>query len=110
MSFKSSEPPDFVHEKHRIFDRACQIVERLLDNTRSRTISIKIKTLLKYAYASYIKNTLEIPKLRGLVPRIRVPSKYANQYTYNDLVEVLRQNFKISVEKRRHNRYIIVYK
>ena len=110
MSSSKSDPSDLAYERSKIFDRACQIVERLLDNTKSRTISIKVKTLVKYAYVSYIRNTMDIPKLRGLVPRIRVPSRYANQYTYNDLVEVLRRNFKITVERRRHNRYVIIYK
>jgi len=97
-------------EKSKIFDHACRIVERLLKSSRSNSISIKLKTLLKYAYVSYIKSTLDIPKLRGLVPRVRIPSKYANQYVYNDLVEVLRKNFKITVEKRRHSRYVVIYK
>ena len=109
MTLSSSNSKDLL-EKSKIFDHACKIVERLLKTSKSSTISIKLKTLLKYAYVSYMKSTLDIPKLRGLVPRVRIPSKYANQYVYNDLVEVLKKNFRVTVEKRRHSRYVVIYK
>lgn len=99
-----------VIEKDRLLSHAQQVVIELLKSTRSKKISIKLRTLLRYAYISYIRKTFDLNMLRGLVPRIKPPYRYTNQYVYRDLENMLRKNFNVILEKRRQYTYATFYK
>jgi len=97
-----------VH-KNRILEHVRLVASEILKGTRSRTVSIKLRTLLKYAYVSYIVKTTNLNTIRGLVPRIKPPSRFTNQYFYRDMEEYLRRHFRVRFEKRRNARYVVLY-
>ena len=87
------------------------IFRNLINNSRGKKISIKIKTLVKYAYFSIIKKTTQISYLKNAIKEVRVPSKFANQYFYTDVFYYLRQKYNIKIDRRKRNlRYIILEK
>ena len=97
-------------EKEKLIDQIIIITNRLIESTKSRKISIKLRTLLRYAYVSYIKKTTDINIIRGLVPRIRPPARLTNQYYYREIERVLKQKFNARIETRRQFRYVVLYK
>ena len=97
-------------EKEKLIDQIILITNRLIESTKSRKISIKLRTLLRYAYVSYIKKTTDINIIRGLVPRIRPPARLTNQYYYREIERVLKQRFNARIETRRQFRYVVLYK
>ncbi len=97
-------------EKERLLDHVILVSQKLLESTKSRKLSIKLRTLLRYAYVAYTRRTTDINIIRGLVPRIRPPARLANQYFYREIEKSLRQRFNISIETRRQFRYIVFYK
>lgn len=100
-----------VHEeKQKLLDYLISIVEELLKNTKSSQISIKLRTLLRYAYVSYVKKTSDINVIRGLVPRVRPPAWLTNQYYYREIEAILRSRFNARIENRRQFRYVVFSK
>ncbi len=97
-------------EKERILEHLTLVVQQLLNSTRSRQLSIKLRTLLRYTYVSYIKKTTDISVIRGLVPRIRPPAWLTNQYYYREIERVLRDKFNAQIESRRQFRYVVLQK
>jgi len=99
-----------VPDKRKILDHVLLVTGQLLKDTKSKKISIKLRTLLRYAYISYVRKTVNLSTIRGLVPRIRPPSRLTNQYFYRDVEDVLRRNFKVKIENKRNFRYVVLYK
>ncbi|RLE61548.1 MAG: hypothetical protein DRJ35_00060 [Thermoprotei archaeon] len=97
-------------EKEKLINQVIIITNKLIESTKSRKISIKLRTLLRYAYVSYIKKTTDINIIRGLVPRIRPPARLTNQYYYREIERVLKQKFNARIENRRQFRYVVLYK
>ncbi|RLG47724.1 MAG: hypothetical protein DRO06_02405 [Thermoproteota archaeon] len=97
-------------EKTKLLHHVNLVARELIRNTRSKRISIKLRTLLRYAYVSYKRKTTDLNTIRGLVPRIRPPSRLANQYFYRDIENMLRRNFKVVIESRRQFKYVTFYK
>lgn len=97
-------------EKRKLLEHVVLISKELLRSTRSRSISIKLRTLLRYAYVSYRRRTTDLNTIRGLVPRVRPPPRLANQYFYREMERVLKENFRIRIENRRQFRYVVFYK
>jgi len=95
--------------KDGILEHLRLVVSEILRNTKSKTISIKLRTLLKYAYVSYAAKTTNLNMIRGLVPRIRPPPQLTNQYFYRDIEDFLRRNFNVRFERRRNARYVVLY-
>jgi len=98
-----------VSSKRRILEHVRLVASEILRGTRSKSVSIKLRTLLKYAYVSYIVKTTNLNTIRGLVPRIKPPSQFTNQYFYRDMEEYLRRHFNVKFEKRRNARYVVLY-
>jgi len=78
-----------------------------VSTTRSRRVSVKLKTLVKYGYAAYAYGTLDFRRVRGLTSRVRVPGRLANQYFYRKVEEELARNFDVEFEDRRGFRYAV---
>ena len=97
-------------EERRLLEYVVLISKEILKNTKSRMISIKLRTLLKYAYVSYKRRTTDLNAIRGLVPRVRPPSRLTNQYFYREMEKVLKNNFNVRIENRRQFRYVVFYK
>ncbi len=97
-------------EKEKLIEQVVVIAEKIIDSTKSRKISIKLRTLLRYAYVSYIKKTTDINIIRGLVPRIRPPARLTNQYYYREIERVLRERLNARIENRRQFRYVVLYR
>jgi hypothetical protein len=100
-----------IHEeKQKLLDHLVSVVEELLKNTKSAQISIKLRTLLRYAYVSYVKKTSDINVIRGLVPRVRPPAWLTNQYYYREIEMLLKNRFNAKIENRRQFRYVVFNK
>jgi len=97
-------------ERVKLLQHVRLVAEEILRSTRSKKISIKLRTLLRYAYVSYKRNTTNLNTIRGLVPRIRPPPRLANQYFYRDMEKMLRRHFHVSIERRRQFKYVTFYK
>jgi len=50
-------------------------------------VSVKLKTLVEYGYATYAYRTLDFRRVRALTSRVRVPECLANQYFYRKVEE-----------------------
>lgn len=103
-------PSGSLLERHRLIEHVLLVAHELLRSTRSQRISIKLRTLLRYAYVSYRRKTTDLNIIRGLVPRIRPPSRLANQYFYKEIEKALRENFNITIESRRQFKYVTFHK
>ncbi len=97
-------------EKEKLIEQVVVIAEKIIESTKSKKISIKLRTLLRYAYVSYIKKTTDINIIRGLVPRIRPPARLTNQYYYREIERVLKERFNARIENRRQFRYVVLYR
>lgn len=97
-------------EKEKLLEHLIAVVEQLISTTKSSQISIKLRTLLRYAYVSYVKKTSDINVVRGLVPRVRPPAWLTNQYYYREIESMLIQRFNAKIENRRQFRYVVFYK
>ncbi len=97
-------------EKEKLIEQVVVIAEKIVESTKSRKISIKLRTLLRYAYVSYIKKTTDINIIRGLVPRIRPPARLTNQYYYREIERALRERLNARIENRRQFRYVVLYR
>ncbi|PLJ77615.1 MAG: hypothetical protein B7L53_05755 [Thermofilum sp. NZ13] len=97
-------------EKEKLLEHLEIVVRQLISSTKSSQISIKLRTLLRYAYVSYVKRTSDINVIRGLVPRVRPPAWLTNQYYYREIEGMLRTKFNARIENRRQFRYVVLYK
>ncbi len=99
-----------TNERSKLLRHVYLVAQEILRSTKSKKISIKLRTLLRYAYVSYKRNTTNLNTIRGLVPRIRPPPRLANQYFYRDMEKMLRRNFHVTIERRRQFKYVTFYK
>jgi len=97
-------------EKSSLIEHVVLISKEILNSTKSRVVSIKLRTLLRYAYVAYKQKTTDLNSIRGLVPRVRPPSRLTNQYFYREMERILRDNFNVKIENRRQFRYVVFYK
>ncbi len=97
-------------EKEKLIEQVVIIAEKIIESTKSKKISIKLRTLLRYAYVSYIKKTTDINIIRGLVPRIRPPARLTNQYYYREIERALKERLNAKIENRRQFRYVVLYR
>jgi hypothetical protein len=97
-------------EKSSLLEHVVLISKEILNSTKSRVVSIKLRTLLRYAYVAYRQKTTDLNSIRGLVPRMRPPSRLTNQYFYREMERILRDNFNVKIENRRQFRYVVFYK
>jgi hypothetical protein len=97
-------------EKSSLLEHVVLISKEILNSTKSRVVSIKLRTLLRYAYVAYKQKTTDLNSIRGLVPRVRPPSRLTNQYFYREMERILRDNFNVKIENRRQFRYVVFYK
>lgn len=97
-------------EKDTLLEHVILVSREILNNARSRVISIKLRTLLKYAYVAYKQGTTNLNAIRGLVPRVKPPSRLTNQYFYREMERILKDNFNVKIENRRQFRYVVFYK
>jgi len=97
-------------ERASLLEHVILISREILNHTRSQRVSIKLRTLLRYAYVAYKQKTTDLNAIRGLVPRVKPPSRLTNQYFYREMERVLKNNFKVKIENRRQFRYVVFYK
>ncbi len=97
-------------ERARLLEHVVLVSRELLERARSQCVSIKLRTLLRYAYVAYKQHTTDLNVIRGLIPRVKPPSRLTNQYFYREMERTLRDNFNVRIEKRRQFRYAVFYK
>jgi len=93
--------------QRRVLGYILRVAEHIVSTARSRRVSVKLKTLVKYGYAAYAYGTLDFRRVRGLTSRVRVPGRLANQYFYRKVEEELARNFDVEFEDRRGFRYAV---
>ncbi|RLE88651.1 MAG: hypothetical protein DRJ67_01385 [Thermoprotei archaeon] len=93
-----------------VVERVVVIAEKLLAGARSRGISVKLRTLLRYAYASLKLGTMDIAVLRSVVARIHPPHTLTNRKFYGELEEALRARLGAHIYYRRDKKYVYLVK
>jgi len=91
-------------EKEKLIEQVVVIAERIAASTRSRRVSIKLRTLLRYAYTSYVlgldpRGDAAWHRIRG-IHSIRPPPRLTNQYFYREVERVLRERLGARIEVR----------
>lgn len=84
-----------------------RVAECIVAGARSRRVSVKVRSLVKYGYAAYVFGTLDFRRVRGLVSRVEPPSYIANRYFYRRVKEELVRYFDVRFENKRGFRYVV---
>ena len=110
LAVEKEKIPYVIELKKEVLKRTIEVCKVLLKSARSRTFSIKLKTLIRYGYISYIRNTTDINILKGLMSRLYPPREIVNQHFYRELEKALRENFNVKIKRRGSHRYAIFMK
>ncbi len=110
LAIERKKNPYMRELKKEVLKRTLAVSRVLLNSARSKTFSIKLKTLIRYGYISYIRNTTDINMLKGLMSRLYPPREIVNQHFYRELESALLRNFKVKIMKRGSHRYAIFIK
>ncbi|RLE64704.1 MAG: hypothetical protein DRJ38_05030 [Thermoprotei archaeon] len=110
MAIERKKTPYIIELKREVLKRTIEVCKTLLKSTRSRTFSIKLKTLIRYGYISYVRNTTDINILKGLMSRLYPPREIVNQHFYRELESALKENFDVKIKRRGSHRYAIFIK
>ena len=87
-----------------------RVAECIVAGARSRRVSVRVRSLVRYGYAAYVFGTLDFRRVRGLVSRVEPPSYIANRYFYGRIEEALARRFDVRFEDRRGFRYAVFNK
>lgn len=93
--------------KRQVLDCVVELARQIVAGARTRRVSVKLRTLVKYGYTAYAYDTLDLGKARGLSSRVSVPRYLANPSYYRSVEEELARNFEVEFEKRRDIKYVV---
>lgn len=95
-----------------VLKASVDVLDLILSKTLSRKFSIKLRTLLRYGFVSYIARTKDLNVIRGLAARILPPPSFTHQYFYLKLQKKLKERFgsALTFEKRRNHTYVVVWR
>jgi len=110
LAIEKERTPYVVELKREVLRKTIEVCKVLLKSARSRTFSIKLKTLIRYGYISYVRNTTDINILKGLMSRLYPPREIVNQHFYRELEKALRENFNVKIRRRGSHRYAVFMK
>jgi len=101
-------------EREKLIEHVIVIAEKIIDSTKSRKISIKLRTLLRYAYISYVlgldpHGDAAWRRIRS-IHTVRPPPRLTNQYYYREIERALRERLGARIENRRQFRYVVLYR
>jgi len=86
------------------------VASQLLASTKSRTLTLKLRTLVRYAYTSYVKGTLDFPTIRGSAHRYKPPNWMVSQLFYRQAERALAKRLNAKVVRRRGQVYVVLEK
>ena len=90
-----------------IIEGILTIASHLIRTSKSKTFSVKIRTLVRYGYTSYVYGTSEFKRIRGLASRVNMPKQLTNPYFYDKVEKELAKTFTVKFEDRSKIRYAI---
>ncbi|RLE72370.1 MAG: hypothetical protein DRJ37_03030 [Thermoprotei archaeon] len=90
-----------------VLNYVLKVAECIVAGARSRRVSVRVRSLVRYGYAAYVFGTLDFRRIRGLVSRVEPPSYIANRHFYGRVEEVLARRFDVRFEDRRGFRYAV---
>ncbi|RLE83668.1 MAG: hypothetical protein DRJ39_04485 [Thermoprotei archaeon] len=96
--------------KEQIIRKILLVSKVLLNSVHSRQFSIKLKTLIRYGYIAYVRNTTDINTLKGLMSRIYPPREIVNQHYYRAVEKALRNNFNVKFTRYGSHKYAVFVK
>ena len=89
--------------------KAVYIARLIVRDARSRRVSIRLRTLIKYAYASYALKEEKFNIIRGKAAKIKVPRYLFHKDFYKAVEEALTENFDVEFETRNgYKRYAVI--
>lgn len=95
--------------KKSVLEKISFIVYIITRSAKSPRISIRLRTLIKYAYIAYILGEERFNVIKGLTSKIKPPRYLFNRDFYKAVEEVLARNFHICFETRRGDkRYAVI--
>lgn len=92
-----------------VIEGVLTVAFHLIRTSKSKTFSVKIRTLVRYGYTSYVYGTREFKRIKGLASRVNMPKNFANPYFYNKIEKELKRNFKVYFENRGKIRYAVFF-
>lgn len=96
-------------ERRRVLEKTVEVAIHLLNTARTRRISVKMATLVKYAYLACRLGTLDITALKQM--KVHPPHHLRTQYFYREVVKALRKRrIRARVEHRHSVKYLVLYK
>ena len=95
--------------KKAIMERVVYVAWQIVSEARSHEISIRLRTLIKYAYIAYILGEDRFSYIRGMSSKVRAPRFLFHKAIYRAVEEELRKRFEVRFETRRGNkRYAVI--
>lgn len=108
MGKRGREGEEFKSGVHAgIIEGILTIASHLIRTSKSKTFSVKIRTLLRYGYTSYVYGTSEFKRIKGLASRVSMPKQLTNPYFYDKVEKELAKTFTVKFEDRSKIRYAI---
>jgi len=96
--------------RRKVLSKILEITERLLEDSRTESVSVKLRTLVRYGYVSYARGVDDISSIKGLMARVSIPREISSRYFYRKVEETLKEYFDVEFEYRRCHRYVTLHK
>ncbi len=98
--------------EEEVLKRVVAVAVRVAGAARSRRISVKLRTLLRYAYISYSLrldplDPADWRRIRSM-HSVRPPAHLANQYFYREVARILAERLGARVELRGGFKYAVL--
>ena len=97
-------------EKESLLQHIQWIAEEILRNSKSTRVSVKLRTLIRYAYTSSVKNTRDLSALRGMIARVKTPSWATSPFYYRRAARVLQEKLNAKLDRSRSDVYVVLDK
>ncbi|RLE94208.1 MAG: hypothetical protein DRJ96_09570 [Thermoprotei archaeon] len=97
-------------DDEEIVDMAVAVAGRMAAAARSRQISVKLSTIVRYAYIALRYRTVNLRRLRGLTARVRPPQRVLSRYVHDAVAEAVSRRLGAQVVWRRGRRYLVIRK
>jgi len=97
-------------DKSAVIGLAVRIARILRERARSRQISVKFRTLIRYAWAAYRMGIMDLARLRGVSYRCYPPPTITNNHFYRKVEEALVEELDAEIVYRRGIKYLVLRK
>ena len=80
----------------------------IVRGTKSSRISIRLRSLVRYAYTAYILRLNDFNTIKGVSTKLNPPKYLFSQHFYRKVEEELAKRYKVLFVNRRGKRYAII--